>query len=224
MRSPAELVSTAVIFDLDGVLADSRAAIVGSFRHALVARGHDDPGDARLTACIGPPPYVAIGAILSLDPDHPEVAAVVAEYRADYGPNYLQRTPPFDGIAQQLSALSGSGHRLAVATSKPRRFAAPLVDALGLGEMIEHVAGPDSDKQAASKQAEVAEALAALSARRAVMVGDRRFDIEGAHANGIPALGVLWGIGDRAELEEAGADRIVESVEQLACACEALLG
>lgn len=215
--------ATGIIFDLDGVLADSRVAITASFRWALTSRGHDDPGERRLAACIGPPPYVAIGQILGLDPGDPEVAAVVAAYRADYGPNYLQRTPAFPGIAEALDALHRSGHRLAVATSKPRRYAAPLVDALGLGALIEHVAGPDSDKQASSKRAEVAEALAALGVDRAVMVGDRRFDVEGAGANGIPAIGVLWGIGDRAELECAGADLIVGAPHELPRACAELL-
>ncbi len=218
-----ELGAAGVIFDLDGVLADSRAAITASFRHALLSRGHEDPGEQRLAACIGPPPYVAIGQILGLDPADDEVAAVVAAYRADYGPNYLQRTPAFPGIAEALGTLHRSGHRLAVATSKPRRYAAPLVDALGLGALIEHVAGPDSDKQASSKRAEVAEALAALGCARAVMAGDRRFDIEGAHANGIPAIGVLWGIGDREELEGAGADLIVATPRELPAACAELL-
>lgn len=212
-----------VIFDLDGVLADSRAAITSSFRRALLARGHDDPGEQRLAACIGPPPYVAIGQILGLEPGDPEVDAVVAAYRADYGPTYLHETRSFAGIAEALVTLRDRGHRLAVATSKPRRYAAPLVDALGFGELIDHVAGPDSDKQASSKQAEVAEALAALSASSAVMVGDRRFDIEGAHANGIPAIGVLWGIGDRSELEEAGAELIVCAPHELPRACAELL-
>ncbi len=215
--------STGVIFDLDGVLADSRAAIVASFRHALLARGHDDPGETRLAACIGPPPFVAIGSILGLDPGDPEVAAVVAEYRADYAPNYLQRTPPFAGVVEALGELRAAGHVLAVATSKPRRFASPLVDALGLGELVQHVAGPDLDKQASSKHAEVAEALEAIAVERAIMVGDRKFDIAGAHANDIRGLGVLWGIGDREELESAGADAIVESVDLLVAACEDLL-
>lgn len=213
---------TGVVFDLDGVLADSRAAIVASFRRALVARGHDDPGERRLAACIGPPPFVAIGGILGLAPDDPEVAAVVDAYRADYAPTFLDRTPAFAGIPEALTALSVS-HRLAVATSKPHRYAAPLVDRLGIGDRILHVSAPRDDKRRSSKTGEVAEALAALGVRRAVMVGDRRFDIEAGHANGIAAIGVRWGIGDLAELEAAGADRIVDTPAELPAACEDLL-
>ena len=214
--------STGVSFDLAGVLADSQAAITGSFRAALLACGHDDPGEEVLRSFIGPPPFVAIGGLLGFDPDHAEVARVVEAYRADYVPTSLDRTPTFAGVPEALAELA-SRHRLAVATSKPQRFAAPLVERLGFGELIVHVAGPGDDKRIASKQADIAEALKALEVERAVMVGDRRFDVEGAAANGLPAVGVLWGIGDRAELEAAGAARIIATPSELAAACDALL-
>lgn len=214
--------TTGVIFDLDGVLADSQAAIVGSFRAALLACGHEDPGDERLRSFIGPPPFVAIGELLGLDPGEPEVARVVEAYRADYVPSYLDRTPTFAGIPEALAELA-TRHRLAVATSKPHRFAVPLVARLGFGEMMVHVAGPGDDKRVASKQADIAEAFEALGVERAVMVGDRRFDVEGARANGLPAVGVLWGIGDRSELEAAGASRIVGAPGDLPAACDALV-
>lgn len=216
-------VSTGVIFDLDGVLADSRTAIVTSFRQALLSRGHDDPGDDRLSACIGPPPFVAMAEILGLTPDDAEVGAVVAAYRNDYGPTYLDRTSSFPGVVEAVRELA-SRHRLAVATSKPHRYAVPLVERLGLGELIQHVAGPGDDKRSSGKQADVAEALAAIDVTRAVMVGDRRFDIDGGRANQIATVGVLWGIGGRPELEAAGADRIIDRPDQLPAVCDDLLG
>lgn len=213
---------TGVIFDLDGVLADSRGAIVASFRHALVSRGHADPGEERLAACIGPPPFVAIAEILGTDPDDAEVGAVVEAYRADYGPTYLDRTTAFPGIVEAVRALSAR-HRLAVATSKPRRYAVPLVERIGLAHLVTDVAGPGDDKRSSSKTAEVQQALTALAVERAVMVGDRRFDVEAGRAHGLATVGVLWGIGDRAELEAAGADVVIGQVPALAVACDALL-
>jgi phosphoglycolate phosphatase len=55
-----------------------------------------------------------------------------------------------------------------------------------------------------------------LDRDRCVMVGDRRYDIAGAHANGLRSIGVLWGYGTRKELESAGADRLIESPAELA--------
>ncbi len=214
--------STGVIFDLDGVLADSRTAITSSFRAALESRGHVAPSEARLRFCIGPPPFVAIGDLLGLAPDDPEVAAVVEAYRADYGPTYLDRTTAFPGIVDAVSKLA-TQHWIAVATSKPYRYAMPLVERIGLAELVQHVAGPQGDKHQSSKAEEVAEAFAALSVDRAVMVGDRRFDLEGARANGLQSIGVLWGIGERPELVDAGADRLIERPDQLPDAVTELL-
>ena len=89
--------------------------------------------------------------------------------------------------------------------------------------VVQHVAGPQGDKHQSSKAEEVAEAFAALSVDRAVMVGDRRFDLEGARANGLQSIGVLWGIGERPELVDAGADRLIERPDQLPDAVTELL-
>ena len=55
-----------------------------------------------------------------------------------------------------------------------------------------------------------------ITPTRSLMVGDRRYDIAGAHAVGMRGLGVLWGYGSREELERAGADQLVESTGDLA--------
>jgi phosphoglycolate phosphatase len=53
------------------------------------------------------------------------------------------------------------------------------------------------------------------------MIGDRRHDVVAAHAHGLPAIGVTWGIGSREELEAAGAQRVVDSVGELRAALAA---
>ena len=96
-------------------------------------------------------------------------------------------------------------HRLGVATSKPRAFAEPLLQALGLRRFFEVIAAPDLKVRREAKAITVGQALAALDPGRAVMVGDRSYDITGAHAHGLPAIGVGWGIGSHDELITAGA-------------------
>ena len=115
------------------------------------------------------------------------------------------------GIPEALRALDG--HRLAVATSKPHAFADPLLGAMGLREHFELVVGPDLTARTEDKTATIGRALDALGETRAVMVGDRSFDVVGAHANGIPAIGVTWGIGDAAEL--SGAERTIDDPSAL---------
>ena len=103
--------------------------------------------------------------------------------------------------------------RLAVATSKPYHFAEPLLGHMGLREFFSVVAGPKLDHRLETKAETIVNALSQLGEVEAVMVGDRSFDVVGAHANGIPAIGVTWGIGDAAEL--SGAERTIDDPSAL---------
>lgn len=123
----------AVIFDLDGVLIDSRSAISESINHALAARGLAVRPRADLYRYIGPPLAVAFADLLGEDVQSEAVTACVAAYRARYAQASLQQTAAVPGIAAVLAEL-GANYRLAVATSKPLAFAWPLLDLLELGE------------------------------------------------------------------------------------------
>jgi phosphoglycolate phosphatase len=213
-------VAPAVLFDLDGVLVDSRAAIAGSMNGALVACGYPARPVADLYRYIGPPIFGAYSELLGRPFDSPEVAALVAAYRSRYAVASLSETVLAPGIERALDALSGS-HVLAVATSKPRAYAVPILEALGLLGHFDYVAGPELDAQMELKAETVRRALEHVGGPPAVMVGDRMHDIEGARANGIPVIAVAWGIGDAAEL--APADAFVRSPEELPEAVDRLL-
>ena len=203
--------TTTVIFDLDGVLVDSRAVFLSCVRHAFTKLGLPARSDEELLPYIGPPFAYAFGELLQVPHDAPIVTACIDGYRERYKDASLTETTVFAGIPAALTALAG--HRLAVATSKPHAFADPLLGAMGLREHFEVVVGPDLSARTEDKTATIARALEALGDTRAVMVGDRSFDVVGAHANGIPAIGVTWGIGDAAEL--AGAERTIDDPSAL---------
>jgi len=214
--------TTTVIFDLDGVLVDSRAAIGGCINHALAAIGRPTRPEHELHAYIGAPLAHAFGELLALAPEAPEVAAMMAAYRERYAAASLTDTTVEPGIPEALETLARE-HRLAVATSKPTAFAEPLLYWLALREHFEVVAGPQLDVHAESKTETLATALAALGdPTRAVMVGDRSFDVIAAHAHGLPAIGVTWGIGSAEELHDA--DRLIAAPYELPEAAAILLG
>jgi phosphoglycolate phosphatase len=208
-----------VLFDLDGVLVDSRAAIGGSMNHALVSRGHARRADAELHRMIGPPLVGSFAELIGEPPDSPEVVALVLAYRERYVTVSQRETLVIRGMPAVLEAL-GRDQALAVATSKPRAYALPILDALGLSRYFACVAGPELDERMEPKATTVRTALDAVG-EPAVMVGDRSHDIEGARANGIPVVAVAWGIGDAEEL--AGADAFVLAPEELPDAVERLL-
>jgi phosphoglycolate phosphatase len=211
---------TAVIFDLDGVLVDSRAAISGAMNHALVANGFPARPAAELYRFIGPPLAIGFAELTGQPAESDAVVACVAGYRDRYAVSSLTETEVVAGIQEALAELSPR-HRLAVATSKARALAEPLLAALGLRERFEVVAGPDMSARVEDKAATIARALTTLQPDCAVMVGDRSFDVVGAHANGLRAIGVTWGIGSAEEL--AKADAIVDEPADLPAAVGRLL-
>ncbi len=196
----------AIVFDLDGVLADSREPIIACVNAALEAIGLDMRSEAEVEQIIGPPSHIGFGELISEAPDSDVVAEMVAAYRTRYA-NALWDTRPFPGVPEAVRTLADQ-RSLAVATSKPRRHALPVLEAIGLADAFQVVAGPVPGG-AADKQAMVAEALERLGGA-AAMIGDRRYDMEAGRALGLRAIGVTWGYGSREELLAAGAQELVD--------------
>jgi phosphoglycolate phosphatase len=188
--------------------------------HALVSLGHPRREEQELHRYIGPPLYGAFSDLTGKPVGSDEVAALVAAYRARYAVASLRDSLVFEGIEAVLELL-GREHALAVATSKPRQFAVPLLDAVGLSRHFAWIAGPAMDSAMEPKAVTVRDALGRVGGPPAVMIGDRVHDIDGARANGIPVVGVTWGIGDAREL--SGADALVGSPDELPRAVERLL-
>jgi len=202
------------------VLADSRVAITSCMNHALEAAGREPVEPTSLYSLIGPSLSFGFSSLLGVDPDAPEVAACIASYRAVYGEVSLRDTPTYAGVPEALEAIAAAvpGRRLAVATSKPRAFAEPLIEALGLRHWFEAVFAPELDLHVESKTATVGRALEALGAPEGTMVGDRHVDMEAAAAHCLRAVGVCWGFGTAAELRDAGADILVDAPSDLPAA------
>ncbi len=205
----------AVLFDLDGVLVDSRLAITTCINAALAE--HDFPSYERdlLERFIGPPLALAFAELTGREPDSRLVASCVTAYRRHYATALARDTVAVSGIASVLADL-GRNWRLAVATSKALVYAESVLEAVELRRHFAVVCGPGLGVQGESKAETIASALAALgNPAHAVMVGDRSFDVIGAHERGVPAIGVTWGIGDHHELQSCGADAVIDVPDQL---------
>ena len=113
----------------------------------------------------------------------------------------------YPGIPELLRQLGDGGARLAVVTSKVERYARQIVQAEPWGHAFAAVYGVGEASAHSEKAAQIARALGdfAVPAQDAAMLGDRHYDIAGARANGVRALGALWGYGTRAELLDADA-------------------
>ena len=117
-----------------------------------------------------------------------------------------------------LDTLASSGYTLCVATSKPRVFAERILDHFGIAPYFSFVGGTGLDGSLPTKADVIAHVLAGSNITdrgTALMIGDRKYDILGAKTVGIDSAGVLYGYGDRAELEAAGADYILPAIPDL---------
>jgi phosphoglycolate phosphatase len=204
------LAAPTVLLDLDGTLIDSLPGILSSCRAALRALGHTPDPSLDIAALIGPPMEDAIRFLLEPYGDD-RIAEAVALYRSDYGQHGLFKSTPYPGIADALAAMRRAGAQLILATSKRREFAQRILEHYGLHSFFTGIHGSEAGGVLDHKPELISHIINhyGLAQRHCVMVGDREFDVTGAHANKVRALGVLWGYGSRDELEAAGADDLV---------------
>lgn len=214
---------TSILLDLDGTLVDSAPGILSSCRAALAELGHGGDLPVDLSGLIGPPVEDIMRVLLAPYGDE-RVEEAVAAYRADYGARGLFGSAPYAGVAESLAAMRSAGAQLILATSKRRAFAERILEHIGVDGLFAAVHGSEPGGALDHKPELIAHIARrhALTPDRCVMVGDRRYDISGAHANGIRGLGVLWGYGSRDELEGAGADGLVDEPVGLAGAALAM--
>ena len=209
---------THIFFDLDGTLTDPAQGITNSFIHALKFYGLPIPSYQELCKLIGPPLPYSFETTFGFD--HDKAMEAVAKYREYFASRGLFENKVYPGIPELLQTLKEQGKHLLVATSKPEEYSIKIIDHFGLSKYFDFVCGSLMDESRSKKSEVIAYALECAALGKAdkekvLMVGDRFHDIEGAKANGLKSCGVLFGYGSRRELQEAGADYIVKSVNEL---------
>ena len=203
-----------VLFDLDGTLTNPFTGITNSMQHALREVGLEPPLVDQLRRYIGPPLQVTFSEILG---DDARAAEALGHYRQRYGEAGKFENELIPGIVEAVQALSDAGYGLFVATSKLETYSVEIVQHFGLSPFFRRVHGSAWDGSRADKGELIRHILETegLDPSRTVMVGDRLHDALGAAMNDVRTIGVLWGFGDRAELEGAGAAGIAASPAEL---------
>jgi phosphoglycolate phosphatase len=213
----------AVLFDLDGTMTDPFEGITRSIQYALEKLGRIAPAADDLRWCIGPPLTEGFKVLLETE-DAAAIGRAIQLYRERYTTVGKFENRVIDGIPQTLEGFADAGYRLIVATSKPRSYTLDILDHFDLARHLDAVHGSELDGRNSDKADLIRHIVRqeAVESAAATMIGDRLHDIVGANANGIASIGVLWGYGDRAELEGAGAGRIAERPEDLPALVESM--
>ena len=206
-----------ILFDLDGTLTDSGLGITKAVQYALGQRGYAVPPRESLFSFIGPPLHRSFQRHCGVGEE--EAVELVRTFRVYYNQmGGILENEVYEGIRELLRDLKKAGKRLMIATSKPQAAAELVMHHFGLDEFVPEIVGGTDDPRRNTKGKVIAWVLReyGVDPTTAVMVGDREHDILGAAENGIPAIGVTWGYGDRAELETAGAKAVFDTPAETA--------
>lgn len=205
-----------LLFDLDGTLTDPMLGITRSVQYALRRFGIEVDDLRTLCRFIGPPLKESFRDFYGMDDE--QATRAVALTREYFAPRGIFENRLYEGIPELLTELQAAGCMLAMATSKPEPFARQIAEHFRLADRFTLIGGATMDGTRTAKRDVVRYVLGALDVEdptAAVMIGDRRYDIEGAAAEGIASIGVLWGYGSREELAAAGAGQIVGTIPEL---------
>lgn len=205
-----------ILFDLDGTLTNPKEGITRSVQYALRFFGIEEENLDKLEPYIGPPLYAGFMENHGFTREDAETA--VWKYREYFEKQGIWENERYDGILELLKELKEQGKILVMATSKPENFAKMIAEHFGMEPYFTVIAGSMYEGGRTDKAEVIRYALdlaGITDLRDVVMVGDRKHDIEGAKTCGVDSVGVLYGFGNREELERAGADWIVETVDEL---------
>lgn len=200
------------VFDLDGTISDPLIGIWRSVNFALVAHDLEEVAESDVAALVGPPLDEAFGTLVP-NADDQQIETLVAKYRERYAEIGFAENSIYDGMSEVLAELSHRGVSLGVCTSKRRDFAEKILDLFGIRH---HFAFVDGGDVGVRKEQQLAALIGDGSiGRSARMIGDRAADVLAARANGLSAVGVLWGYGSETELKQAGAEVLINDTSEL---------
>ncbi|RRD94837.1 HAD family hydrolase [Clostridiales bacterium COT073_COT-073] len=204
-----------ILFDLDGTLTDSAEGITKSMAHALRHFNVEIENLKDLNQFVGPPLEETFIGHYGFSKEESDILSELFRQRFAEKGKFENRL--YQGIKELLQALKRSGRKLYVATSKPTIYSKEILDYFEISEYFEDIIGSELNGERTEKADVIAYVLDkhGINKEKAIMVGDRKYDICGAREHGLNAIGVLYGFGDRLELESHGAQYIALNVSEL---------
>lgn len=207
-----------ILFDLDGTLTDPREGITKSVQYALSHMGIEEPDLKKLEPFIGPPLIDSFMEYYGFSLE--EARKATDFYRENFSVKGIFQNELFDGVPQMLQSLKENGRVVAIASSKPEPFVEQILEHFDIKQYFDYVCGSTLNETRTKKEEVIEELLkrmnlSAEEKKQMLMVGDRKFDVEGAAYFGMPCLGLTLGFAAEGELEEAGAAAVVDSIKEM---------
>lgn len=207
-----------IFFDLDGTLSDSAMGITKSVAFALEKFGIYENYE-NLGYFVGPPLADTFKEKFKMNDN--EVDMAIKYFRERFSSEGIFENKPYAGVETLLADLKKAGKKLILATSKPELFAKQIIDRYGFSDYFDFIGGANLDEKTMMKKSDVMRycvenlKLSNEDIPFCIMVGDRRYDADGARTLNIKTVGVSYGYGTEDELKIAGVIKICKSVEEL---------
>lgn len=204
-----------IMFDVDGTIFDTGEGVSASILYALEKMGEKPLPAETLRKFIGPPLIDGFMQFAGFSEEKANTA--IAYYREFYTPKGVYMAKLYDGIESLFSDLYNAGKNLFVISSKPTVFVQKLFAKYNIDKYFKDIAEVRFDNCEISKADLIESAMKkyGLDISDTVMIGDRKFDIDGAKEIGVRSIGVTYGFGSRDELLRHGADFIADSAEEI---------
>ena len=170
----------------------------------------------KLNAFIGPPLFVSFKEVFGVSDER--ALELVAKYREHYNAGGCYDCRLYDGVREVFDELKRRGKKIAVASSKPESLIRKISDYHDISKYFDAVSAESPEKTSSDKKELIENALCLLGCTdkaRALMVGDRNLDIEGAERAGIDSAGAVFGFGTEQELKKAGATYLLYKAADL---------
>lgn len=208
----------AVLFDLDGTLADTAPDMARTVNLMRASRGLQPVALEAVRPHVSNGARGMIGAAFGIGTAHPDFPTMRQEFLDLYGDNLCIDTRLFPGMDELLASLEARRIAWGVVTNKFERFARPLIEGLGLGSRAAVVVGGDTCPRPKPFPDPLlfAAAVMGVAPMRTLYVGDDERDVQAARAAGMPVIVAGYGyLGDGLPASMWGADSIVASVEEI---------
>jgi len=210
--------SKAVLFDLDGTLADTAPDLGAALNALRIENGHTALPIEQLRPHVSAGARGLIGAGFGIQPQSPDYSRLQQRFLALYEAALCVASHLFDGMADHLAELERHDIPWGIVTNKSQRFAVPLVEALGLRQRAACIVSGDSAPRPKPHvhPMSLASAIIGVAAADCIYVGDDERDIVAGRAAGMMTIAAAWGyLGDAKPPRDWGANAIASTPQDI---------